>query len=151
MLFRGYKTMITFLKNLFNRFNMSFNHKQRQVEENFNDIKKQISLLQTELTSKTKELEELKAKQQAYDDKKNSKDPWVILSSAEYDKESGFKIELDWNAAFIKQLKENGIDGPTEEAIIQKWLAFLYEDIVARLDEKQQVEKEEKQMISDYQ
>lgn len=143
--------MITFLKNLFNRFNMSFNHKQRQVEENFNDIKKQISLLQTELTSKTKELEELKAKQQAYDDKKNSKDPWVILSSAEYDKESGFKIELDWNAAFIKQLKENGIDGPTEEAIIQKWLAFLYEDIVARLDEKQQVEKEEKQMISDYQ
>ena len=143
--------MITFFKNLFNRFNVFFNHKQRQVEENFNDIKKQISLLQAELTSKTKELEELKTKQQTYDNKKNSKEPWVILSSAEYDKESGFKIELDWNTAFIKQLKENGIDGPTEEVIIQKWLAFLYEDIVARLDEKQQMEKEEKQMISDYQ
>lgn len=138
--------MIAFLKTLFN----FFNKKQKYLEEDFNNIKEQISFLQNELSSKTKELEELKAKQQIYENKKNSKEPWIILNSAEYDNESGFKIELDWNAAFIKQLKENGIDGPTEEIIIQKWLAFLCENIITQMSEKRQIEKEEKQTISDY-
>lgn len=80
----------------------------------------------------------------------NDSAPWVNLKSAEYDPATGFRIDLDWNDAFIQQLKDSGIDGPNEDIIIQKWLAFLYEDILKKLGSKQELEREEKNIVSDY-
>lgn len=44
------------------------------------------------------------------------------------------QMKLDWNASFIKHLKQNGITGDTEEAAVNKYLALIT---------KQAVEEEE--------
>jgi hypothetical protein len=69
------------------------------------------------------------------DQRKNSSVPWVDINTADFDLSTGFKIDLDWNDAFIAYLRQNGIKGQTDEIIVQKWLAFLYEDIVGRIEQ----------------
>lgn len=69
-------------------------------------------------------------------------EPWVDVKAAVIDPEKGAKIELDWNDAFIKYLKDYGYTGVDENAIIQKYIAVLLrsitEDMVA--DQKNQFE-----------
>lgn len=61
-------------------------------------------------------------------------EPWVNISSTSYDKTKGFRIELDWNDAFIEHLRDNGIQGRSDEEVVQKWLGFLYGDLIERLE-----------------
>lgn len=61
------------------------------------------------------------------EDKKNSKEPWVQVVGDEIDPERGIRIELDWNDAFVKYLKQSGYTGTSDEAIVQKWLAHMYQ------------------------
>ena len=61
-------------------------------------------------------------------------EPWVNISSTTYDKVKGFRIELDWNDAFIEHLRDNGIHGRSDEEVVQKWLGFLYGDLIERLE-----------------
>ena len=58
--------------------------------------------------------------------------PWVKIVSEGIDPEKGIKIELDWNDAFIKHLRENNITGTSDEQVIQKYLALLLKSVVAR-------------------
>ena len=67
---------------------------------------------------------------------KESDNPWVKIVGEEVDPKHGIKIELDWNDAFIKYLRRNGIDGAGEEQIIQKWLALLYRNIMENMEEE---------------
>lgn len=67
---------------------------------------------------------------------KDSNEPWVNVQSADFDKEHGLKIDLDWNDAFITYLKASGLKGKTDEIIIQKWLAFLYEDVITKMEDE---------------
>jgi hypothetical protein len=65
---------------------------------------------------------------------KDDLEPWVNISSTTYDKVKGFRIELDWNDAFIEHLRDNGIHGRSDEEVVQKWLGFLYGDLIERLE-----------------
>lgn len=39
--------------------------------------------------------------------------------------EGHVQMKLDWNTAFIKHLKQNGIEGETEEMAVNKYLALI--------------------------
>lgn len=83
-----------------------------------------------ELAEQTRQEEEAKR-----DAERNGTTPWVEIKSANFDEVKGFRIELDWNQAFIQHLKESGLKGKSDEEIVQKWLGFLYGDIVDRLEQ----------------
>jgi hypothetical protein len=73
---------------------------------------------------------------------KNSKNPWVEIVGEQIDPDKGIKIELDWNEAFVTHLKKNGYTGTTEEAIVQKWIAHLYQHLLERMREGQTTDYE---------
>jgi hypothetical protein len=68
-------------------------------------------------------------------DFKNSDDPWVDIKSDSIDPIKGIRIELDWNDAFIKLLRKHGITGSNDEAMVQKWLATIYKQLMDDLGE----------------
>lgn len=89
------------------------------------------TLIQTE-----EELAEFKAKEAEEEARRAGTEPWVEIKSAVIDPVKGIQIELDWNAAFVQYLRDNGMTGQDDETIVQKWLAFLYEDLVNRLEDQ---------------
>lgn len=95
------------------------------------------------------ELEEYKAEEQSIEDKKNGIEPWVEITSANYDEIKGFRIELDWNEAFIQHLKESGLKGKTDEEVVQKWIGFLYGDLIEKL-EQTSIEKSDGKPTNDF-
>jgi hypothetical protein len=76
-------------------------------------------------------------------------EPWVEIKSESVDPVKGIQIELDWNPAFIQYLKEAGIKARDEETIVQKWLAFLYQDLIDKL-EKQVIDNSDKLRVNDF-
>ena len=40
-----------------------------------------------------------------------------------------FEIEMDWNDAFIKYLRQHGFRGANEEILVQQWLASIHKEI----------------------
>lgn len=71
-------------------------------------------------------------------DKKNSKEPWVQVIGEHVDPKQGIRIELDWNDAFVDYLKRSGYTGTSDEAIVQKWLAHLYQHLMEKMNPTQQ-------------
>lgn len=65
---------------------------------------------------------------------KESDSPWVNIVGEEIDAKKGIKIELDWNDAFIQYLINAGITGPSDEVIVQKWLAMLYKNLMENME-----------------
>ena len=43
--------------------------------------------------------------------------------------DGSIKMQLDWNRSFINHLRENNIEGATEEQAVQKYLAMLTHDV----------------------
>lgn len=76
-------------------------------------------------------------------------EPWVNISSTTYDPVKGFRIELDWNDAFIQHLRDGGVKGRNDEEVVQKWLGFLYGDLIERL-ESTVVDKVDKNRVNDF-
>lgn len=60
----------------------------------------------------------------------DSPEPQVIIKSVDYDETQGIKLELDWNDAFVNYLTMNGFAGASDEEIVQRWVATLYQDVV---------------------
>lgn len=61
------------------------------------------------------------------------KEPWVTVLETHVNSENvrnGF-FELDWNEYFIVQLRSNGYQGDSEEAIVDKWFQDLCKNIGA--------------------
>ena len=66
--------------------------------------------------------------------KKNSDEPWVDIESEGYDNDNKqVSMTLDWNAAFIKMLRQNGYSGASEQEIVDKWFKQLSENIASEL------------------
>lgn len=64
---------------------------------------------------------------------KQSNEPWVeVVSWGET--ETGANIELDWNDAFVKYLKDNGMIGASEEQIVQKWITYLLHELSSTVE-----------------
>lgn len=59
----------------------------------------------------------------------NSKKPYFSLNSLNMEDEDfkdGFKVEMDWNKAFIDELRAAGYEGITEEKIIEAYLYNIF-------------------------
>lgn len=54
-----------------------------------------------------------------------STEPWVSIRSDKVDHEKGLQLELDWNEAFIKYLRANGVKGTKEEDVVAYWLTMI--------------------------
>lgn len=123
-----------------------------------------VQTLQTELEEAKKEKEELveekkemerelavfRQQKKENEERYKSKTPWVEIKGADVDSAKGIKIELDWNDAFIVDLREAGIKGKTDEEVVQKWLAFLYQDLIEKLESKVIEHREENKTVSDF-
>lgn len=105
--------------------------------------------VEAELADAKREVGLVRLKEEADRAKREGKEPWVEIKSADHNEVRGIQIELDWNPAFIQYLKENGITGRDEETAVQKWLAFLYQDLIVRLEEKV-VEKSDGKRVNDF-
>lgn len=111
-------------------------------QDRLGDLEKQVRAiaeakieLGEELEKTQTQLREYQEKEQEENDRRSSAVPWVEIKSANFNETTGIQIELDWNDAFVSYLRDNGITGATEELIVQKWLAFLYDDLVVRIEE----------------
>lgn len=60
---------------------------------------------------------------------KESPEPWMELVAISADERGQVKIELDWNSAFVDDLRQNGFNGPDEETVIQRYVAILARDV----------------------
>ena len=60
-----------------------------------------------------------------------SEEPFVEIVSQDFTEEGGVQLRLDWNPAFIRYLKANGVIGPTDEAIVDNWLKSLSQERLA--------------------
>lgn len=57
----------------------------------------------------------------------------LTIKAMSYDDETGqIKIDMDWDDEFVNYLKRNGFNGATEEAIVHKYVATLYQNMQAR-------------------
>ena len=62
-----------------------------------------------------------------------AKEPWVEVLDTHVNKDNvrnGF-FELDWNEYFVLQLRSNGYQGDTDEAIVDQWFQDLCRNIGA--------------------
>jgi hypothetical protein len=115
-----------------------------------NGLEQQLSTLQTERDNLQQELAVFRKKEEANKAKYDSKDPWVEIRSADFSDVRGFRIELDWNEAFVQHLKESGIKGSNEEETVQKWLALLYQNLIEKLESKAIDRKDVEKTVGDY-
>ena len=106
----------------------------QRIEQRINELQEQNTKLKEEKEQVASELEEYKFEEQLVESKRNGTEPWVEITSANYDEVRGFRIELDWNEAFIQHLKESGIKGKSDEEVVQKWVGFLYGDLIEKLE-----------------
>jgi len=54
--------------------------------------------------------------------RKESDEPWVELLGGDVDPDKGLEMKLDWNDAFVEQLRAQGYKGTTESSLIAQWL-----------------------------
>lgn len=107
-------------------------------------------VVEQKLQEAEEQLTMYRKQEEADEARRNGTEPWVEVRSANLDPVKGIQIELDWNEAFVQYLKDNGLSGRDDETIVQKWLAFLYEDLINRL-EKQSIDKSDiKTGVSDF-
>ena len=63
-------------------------------------------------------------------------EPWVAVMDTHVNKDNirnGF-FELDWNEYFVLQLRSNGFQGETEEAVVDQWFQELCRNIGSESD-----------------
>ena len=74
-------------------------------------------------TMKVKKTTKTRAKKKT----KKSEEPWVKVLNMNVNPDNprnGF-FELDWNTAFVDNLKSHGYQGQTEEEIVDRWFQTL--------------------------
>lgn len=129
---------------------------EQELEDRFNKLEEMIATANREKQEAVARAEEMQTELNMFRDQKaedenrrNSSEPWVEIKSADYSDNKGFRIDLDWNTAFIDYLKESGIKGKVEEEIVQKWLAMLYQHLVETLESKV-IDEKDKKKINDF-
>lgn len=60
--------------------------------------------------------------------KRRSSDPWVDVTSETIHEDGRIEIQMDWNDAFIKYLRQHGFKGANEEVLVQQWLASIQKE-----------------------
>lgn len=119
------------------------------IEQRLATLEANLKAEQTAKEEAYKELSVLREKQKDFEDKHNSTEPWIEVVGESIDPVRGIEIRLDWNDAFIQYLKDNGITGRDEETAVQKYIAFLYQDLIDKL-EQHSINNSDKITVSDY-
>lgn len=144
--------IINFVKNLFKtKKTNQLETRLKQLESSMNTLSAVNNNLKIENEQLENDMVTFKKLAQEKKTKYDSKEPWIEITSEEFDERKGIRIGLDWNDAFIQYLKDGGVQGATDEEIIRKYLAYLYEDIATRLDDESLDVRERKGKISDFQ
>ncbi len=73
---------------------------------------------------------------------KASDEPWVTIKGMIHDPKKGIRIELDWNDAFVKHLRNNGYKGVGDDAVIQRYIAVMAKQVAEDMSEDQINENE---------
>lgn len=68
------------------------------------------------------------------DKHRDSKDPFVTIIGDKVTEE-GIEISLDWNDAFVKYLRTQGVAGADDTQIVQHWLAMISRQAADKLHE----------------
>jgi len=114
------------------------------MEEMKEELKRELkSEAEKEADAERLRKEQIKKERQEYVQKmKESDESWMDIEAWDEDG-TGAKIELDWNDAFIKHLRDNGIVGTDDDQVVQKWLILLMQDMTGKMeDEKEEGEFE---------
>lgn len=77
--------------------------------------------------------------QKTADERQASDIPFVEVISSGYDPELGVQMQLDWNAAFIKELKGKGYRGRSERDIVNKWLVATHKQLAEQFEQGDKV------------
>jgi len=77
-------------------------------------IKSQHLLIE-QLQQQVKFLMDLKAR-------RDSNEPWIDFVGGDIDPKNGLQLNLDWNDAFIDQLRAQGYRGTTETELISQYI-----------------------------
>ena len=102
--------------------------KNQILEELKDDQVKRMALEKERRERETQE-------QQSYISKmKESPDPWVDIVGWVRNTD-GVNVELEWNNAFVDYLRAEGITGTDDNALVQKWVAFLMRDMAEQMDD----------------
>jgi hypothetical protein len=120
---------------MWKKFKNWWNRDEIALNERFNSLENNVTSLVTEKQALEAELNIFRTQEADDDAKRNGVEPWVEIKSDGIDPVKGMHIELDWNEAFIQYLKDNNIDGPNEDAIVQKYIAGLYFDLINKLED----------------
>lgn len=141
------------ISNWLNRKEIKMEAKLVEFEQRYNDELARQAALRQDAEDKLKEAEQAvnmyRARDEADEAKRNGTEPWIEIKSADFDPVRGIHIELDWNVAFVQYLKDSGIKARDDETIVQKWLAFLYEDLIGRLEQKV-IDNSDKPRVNDF-
>ena len=86
--------------------------------------------------------EEEKARKEEVARMKASEEPWVEIKGIVQDPERGIKIDLDWNDAFVKHLRQNGYTGADDNAVVQRYVAVLAKQVAEDMADDQINENE---------
>ncbi|HDY84675.1 MAG TPA: hypothetical protein ENH74_03200 [Methylophaga sp.] len=65
---------------------------------------------------------------------RDSKEPWVTIIGDTISEE-GIQLALDWNDAFVKYLKAQGVTGADDTQVVQHWLAMISRQAADKLSE----------------
>ncbi len=65
-------------------------------------------------------------------DKKDSDEPWFEFCGGEIHPEHGLQLQLDWNDAFIDQLRRHGYKGTSDDELIAQYIANIQKTIDER-------------------
>lgn len=130
-----YRDQIAHTKMIQERFaalESKFDEKTKELEK----TKAELFATQEILADVEQEATVLRKKDEADQAKRDSKEPWVEIKSADYHEAKGIQIALDWNDAFIEYLKDSGMTAIDDDTLVQKWLANLYFELSSRMEER---------------
>lgn len=102
-----------------------------EIKREEEERKKQEELEKAEAMLKARKEHALmeEARKKLDEELRQSEEPWVDIKGMVSDPKHGIKLELDWNPAFIRYLKENGIEGPNDEIVVQRWLQLVSTEV----------------------
>ena len=60
----------------------------------------------------------------------DSKEPWVVVRGESVDPEKGLRLDMDWNEAFIKHLRAQGVKGTRDEDVVAFWLTMINQQMI---------------------
>ncbi|KKL80334.1 hypothetical protein LCGC14_2005790 [marine sediment metagenome] len=110
---------------------------------------KQLLKLQSELAAENEankpQLQRVMSEES--DKFRDSKEPWVTIIGDTISEE-GIQLALDWNDAFVKYLKTQGVTGADDTQVVQHWLAMISRQAADKLSENyEQIENK----VNEYQ